>query len=97
PAGTHWVKVWQFRATLPKRTFVFSTAIQQQGAIICNPGGGIPRDDCSAGTTLNGGNTFQNGGLADRILFDQKVCIQYQGTFQPCNRANALACTSSVA
>jgi hypothetical protein len=93
PPGTRWVKIWQFRATLPRRTFLFSTAVQQVGAILCNPG--IPRADCGA---LNGGNVPNaSGNMADRLLFDQQVCMQYQGSFQPCNRpgTGALSCSTN--
>ncbi len=38
PSGYTWVKVWLFRAALPKRVYLSSTKLQNLGAIACNPG-----------------------------------------------------------
>ncbi|MDR3607818.1 MAG: hypothetical protein P4M08_10615 [Oligoflexia bacterium] len=38
PAGYAWVKVWLFRAALPTRVYLKSTAFSNLGNIDCNPG-----------------------------------------------------------
>lgn len=39
PAGHRWVKLWQFQAALPNRTYVYdSTKIDETRAIFCDPG-----------------------------------------------------------
>jgi hypothetical protein len=39
PAGHRWVKVWQFQAALPNRTYVYdSKKIDETRAIFCDPG-----------------------------------------------------------
>ena len=38
PAGFHWAKLWLFRANLPDRHYLQSTAIATAGTIACDPG-----------------------------------------------------------
>ncbi len=39
PAGHRWVKLWQFQAALPNRTYVYDTAkVDETRAIFCDPG-----------------------------------------------------------
>src|SRR5207253_45090 len=47
--------------------------------------------------TLNGGSPLPATAgtqLADRIFFDIGSCVQFQNRLAPCNRSNALSCTT---
>lgn len=81
PAGYHWVKLWLFRADLPKRKYKYSPDIIQMGSVGCNPagfsGGGFPFPDCgdgTAGTQLAGIKATNQ--MADRV-FGTGTCIRF--------------------
>ena len=91
PAGYHWVKLWLFRADLPKRKYKYSPDIVQMNFVGCNPGGfaggGFPFPDCgdgSAGTQLAG---VKGGQMADR-LFGNGTCVRFNA---PPINANVVA------
>lgn len=70
PPGYQWVKVWQFRASLPMRYTRGSNATMQAGIIECNPGlysgtqfPAVP--DCgTSGQTANSSGSV----IADRVM-----------------------------
>ncbi len=97
PQGMRWVKVWQFRASLPNRTFKRSQALSS-AAFSCNPGlwqlpdpdtGKIMPiiSDCGA----NGGiSVSSNGNLVDRVD-NEGICVRLTRLSQPSstNRCNS--------
>jgi hypothetical protein len=83
PSGYHWAKLWLFRASLPDRYYLQSTAMANAGTIACDPGqdssGNQVFTDCAGGSgdinsiktakNASGSSTvFDPGDLVNRVI-----------------------------
>lgn len=79
PSGYHWVKIWLFRASIAARNYLYSTELQQLGAVSCNPGmwtnGQAIYAGCGASQPLD--DTLGAKPLATRIL-GTRMCIDLE-------------------
>lgn len=109
PANYHWVKVWQFRASLEDRKIKTSPAIQALGAVYCNPGVWTVAGGFSAGSPQiirdcgnTGGKVASSTGdvIADRILGNgTNACLQLEAITPYCTattRNTGVGCTTSA-
>lgn len=92
PAGFHWAKLWLFRANLPDRHYLTSTAISNAGTIACDPGNdstgtqvfpdcGADTNSITTATPLTIDNMFPTGELVNRVIAGEgnstvEMCVQ---------------------
>ena len=101
PQGFHWAKLWLFRASLPKRTYPHSNALQSLGPIACNPGPwtqapvpAAPNDsyftDCSGQSSID---SLSAAGLAARFSEGTAMCMNIEPG-RTTMMSKTLACSS---